>query len=202
MPGTLLRPRAAASLAAEQPSCRTLARREASWPPDAPQIISSRCVISAGLGVGVGIRDAPIPGGEAQKTWLQANQVESAKTQRRKEQNVPYLIRAGASGWSSEPWGGMRKKVASRGSWPSVGHAVEGNSTWKPALLQREQPGMSSGKSCMADFREVDRECGRGTLGAGREESVHWLRQGEGNLGLGFAGSEEESAMASGWRSS
>lgn len=106
MPGTLLRPGAAASLAAEQPSCRTLARREASWPPDAPQIISSRCVISAGLGVGVGIRDAPTPGGEAQKTWLQANQVESAKTQRRKEQNVPYLIRAGASGWSSEPWGG------------------------------------------------------------------------------------------------
>lgn len=98
--------------------------------------------------------------------------------------------------------GGMRKKVASRGSWPSVGHAVEGNSTWKPALLQREQPGMSSGKSCMADFREVDRECWRGTLGAGREESVHWLRQGEGNLGLGFAGSEEEFAMASGWRSS
>lgn len=60
--GILLRPRgAAASLAAELPSCCTLARREASWPPDAPQIISSRCVISARPEVGVGIRDNPPP---------------------------------------------------------------------------------------------------------------------------------------------
>lgn len=105
MPGILLRPRgAAASLAAGQLSCCTLARGEASWPPDAPQIISSLCVISAGLGVGVGIRDrTPPPGGEGQKTGLRAKQVESAKTQPRKEQNVPYLIRAGANGWSPEP---------------------------------------------------------------------------------------------------
>lgn len=42
----------------------------------------------------------------------------------------------------------------------------------------------------------MDSECGRGTLGAGLEESVHRLRQWEGNFGLGFGRSEEESAMA------
>lgn len=51
----------------------------------------------------------------------------------------------------------------------------------------------------MADFREglqVGGERGRGTLGGGREESVHRLRQWEGNFGLGFWRSKEESAMA------
>lgn len=62
----------------------------------------------------MGIRDAPTPGGEAQKTWLQAKQVESAKTQHRKEHNVPYLIRAGASGWSSE--GGIQGELAVSGA--------------------------------------------------------------------------------------
>lgn len=60
-----------------------------------------------------------------------------------------------------------------------------------------KQPGLSSRKICMADFREgyqVGRECGR--RGGQRGVGVHGLRQWEGELWYWLWASEEESVVA------
>lgn len=96
MQSILLRPGggAAASLAPDPGFLVHTGRSEASWPRDAPQIISSCCVVSAGArGRGGGHGKPPPQEVMVQKAWLQAEQVGNTKAQYRKECNVFYLLK-------------------------------------------------------------------------------------------------------------